>query len=440
MSIPEIRVKWEEFQEEYNSYFISNEEIWMDNLNKVNEYINSNKKRPSDSDKNKDIKVLGSWIHCQQTNNTQNKCIMLLIPEIKVKWEEFLEEYKEYFQSNEETWMNNLNKVKEYINTNKKRPSTIDKNKDIQILGSWIGTQQKNYKKNKYIMLTPEIRLKWEEFLEEYNNYFNSDDNKSVITESTDITNKCEEDNDIIEETDEEEEIIIMHPKKSMKLNLKIKSKEHSLISSEHSSANNIKPLLSILHQKYKTMTSSNLHNEFQTNREQWSEYHNIVEKNEESFAKEEIPRNVIITELDKIKTKRTIEVVDLGCGKAQIASHYKHDKRFHFHNYDHVSFDNKLVIEQDISTLPLDDDSIEIAILSLAMWGSNCKEYITEAHRVLETSGKLYIIEPTKRWTNVETEPIEPADKLKQLLEVNKFKIMREKIDKFAMFVCMKT
>ena len=33
-------------------------------------------------------------------------------------------------------------------------------------------------------------------------------------------------------------------------------------------------------------------------------------------------------------------------------------------------------------------------------MWGSNCKEYIQEAYRILESNGTLFIIEPTKRWS----------------------------------------
>ena len=65
-------------------------------------------------------------------------------------------------------------------------------------------------------------------------------------------------------------------------------------------------------------------------------------------------------------------------------------------------------------------------------MWGSNCKEYIKEAHRILETNGTLYIIEPTKRWTNEE-----PADRLRELLLG--FIIKKETIEKFTMFIAVK-
>jgi hypothetical protein len=345
--------------------------------------------------------------------------------EIRVLWEQFQLEYQEYFISNEENWKNTLQQVKDYINNNKKRPSNKDKNKDIKTLGNWVCAQLTNYKNNKQIMKQQEIRVQWEQFQLEYQEYFLfNEENESIVTKSTNLDYQ-----------EDDEEIII--PKKSTKLNIQQKKlPEHSKKkSSEHS----FKPLLSILHQKYKTMTSKNLHTEFQSNRQLWSEYHSLVEENEKTFEKEDIPRNVIIGELNKIKTKRTIEVVDLGCGKAQIALHYQYDNRFHFNNYDHISIDNNIVIEQDISSLPLEDNSVEIAILCLAMWGSNCEEYVAESNRVLETSGQLYIIEPTKRWTNMDIEPIEPADRLRRLLKDNKFTIIREKIDKFAIFVCMK-
>ena len=39
---------------------------------------------------------------------------------------------------------------------------------------------------------------------------------------------------------------------------------------------------------------------------------------------------------------------------------------------------------------MPLEDNSIDICIMSLALWGSNCEEYIQEALRVLDENGIL--------------------------------------------------
>jgi ubiquinone/menaquinone biosynthesis C-methylase UbiE len=129
-----------------------------------------------------------------------------------------------------------------------------------------------------------------------------------------------------------------------------------------------------------------------------------LSEKNEESFPQEEIPRNRIIQEISKLGTKRTKIVVDMGCGRAQISRHFSdlNDTRFRFINYDHVS-SNESVISCDISKVPLESDSVEIAILSLALWGSNCESYISDAHRILESNGLLYIILLEKIWSRLQ-------------------------------------
>lgn len=51
--------------------------------------------------------------------------------------------------------------------------------------------------------------------------------------------------------------------------------------------------------QCYKTLTSANLHLEFKDNGHLWTDYHRVSEQNEESFLVEEIPRNLVIAELE---------------------------------------------------------------------------------------------------------------------------------------------
>ena len=56
MKIEEIRNKWELFVEQYNEYFLDNETLWCNNLDKVKDYINKNKKRPNYTNKDPIIK------------------------------------------------------------------------------------------------------------------------------------------------------------------------------------------------------------------------------------------------------------------------------------------------------------------------------------------------------------------------------------------------
>jgi len=224
--------------------------------------------------------------------------------------------------------------------------------------------------------------------------------------------------------------------KKSMKL------KQPSITETPGQKRQHPRPEISVLHQRYKTMHSQTLHKEFKENPESHPHYLTINEKNDKSFLKGDIPRNRMIRELDKTKTKRRKIVVDMGCGRAQIAHHFRTDTRFKFISYDHIS-SNELVISCDISKTPLEDNTVEVCILSLAMWGSNCREYISESNRILESNGKLYIIEPTKRWSEQDENgnmiPGKEGDKMKALLEENGFQIVEKSVEKFCMYVCIK-
>ena len=91
---------------------------------------------------------------------------------IRKLYEEFIKKYKKYLISNKEIWKIKLNQVKKYIIENKKKPSRNDKNKDYKQLGSWLSTQQSNYKKGEYIMKDKTIKKLYEEFKEYIKEYY----------------------------------------------------------------------------------------------------------------------------------------------------------------------------------------------------------------------------------------------------------------------------
>jgi molybdopterin biosynthesis enzyme MoaB len=166
-----IRKQWEEFIEKYSDLFKTNIEIWNENLNKLENYIIENKKLPSTTDKDKNIKLLSKWISHQHDNYKNNECIMKN-EEIKKQWEEFIEKYIELFKSNEEKWIDNLKKLEEFINKYNKLPSKESKDKNIKILGDWLSNQKNKYKNKQHIMKDKEIRKQWEEFIEKYKELF----------------------------------------------------------------------------------------------------------------------------------------------------------------------------------------------------------------------------------------------------------------------------
>jgi len=398
---------------------VNKNEKWQDMLTKIDEYIATNDKLPSTVDKDLTIKRLGLWVSYQKENYSpfisESKYIMKT-PTIHLQWSDFVVKYKDAFMDSESQWLHMLAKVDEYIASNDKLPIQKDKNPTIKRLGSWISNQKQHYSphigESKYIMKTPTIHKQWTDFIAKYNTLLEYKIKKNCKKEPN---------------------------KKNMKLTAPSQNQKPETSNERQI---RVKSELSILHQHYKTLRSDNLRNEFNTNPELWHKYHEISEENEASFPEEEIPRNRIITELKKIRTKRTKNIVDMGCGKAQISQHFKDDSRFLFTNYDHIAFDESIVTTCDISKTPEEDDSVEIVILSLAMWGSNCRSYIAEAFRILETNGTLYIMEPTKRWSEMDGYNIKPetaASKLRSLLTDNGFIIVKENIGKFSMFVCIK-
>ena len=91
--------------------------------------------------------------------------------EIYNEWIKFLEQYQEYLLSNEEKWFCSLNKIKQYINENKKKPSRNDKNSDIVQMDKWIHNQQTKYKNKSDIMKNEKIYNEWTNFINEYQQY-----------------------------------------------------------------------------------------------------------------------------------------------------------------------------------------------------------------------------------------------------------------------------
>jgi len=157
-------------------YFLTSKNInninnWYNSLNKVKEYINNKKKRPSIHDKDKEIQKLGKWTRLQQANY-KKKNEAMKNDNIYYEWSQFLNEYQEYFliSKNINKWYENLKKVKKYIDNNNKKPAESDKDEEIQKLGKWISLQQLNY--NKKAMKDENIYSEWSQFTIEYHKYF----------------------------------------------------------------------------------------------------------------------------------------------------------------------------------------------------------------------------------------------------------------------------
>jgi superfamily II DNA or RNA helicase len=166
-----IRTVYMEFIKKYKEYFMSNRELWLANLKNIEEYIIKNNNLPSQYNKHNKIKILHSWLATQQSNYKNNEYIMKN-ENIRKVYMEFIKKHKEYFMSNNESWLDKLKSIEEYIVKNNKLPSSSDNIPEIKYLGKWIGTQKINYKNNKNIMKNENIKKIWKEFIVKHKDYF----------------------------------------------------------------------------------------------------------------------------------------------------------------------------------------------------------------------------------------------------------------------------
>ena len=163
----DIRNTWDNFIKNYKQYFLSNEELWNNNLIELKTFIDLNERRPNK--KKKTEKTLGSWL-CTQLGNRKAEKDIMHNEDIRGSWDSFIKNYKQYFLSNEELWINRLTELKTFIDLNELRPSEGKETEEV--LGIWLNCQLENRKKEKNNMFNKDIKNTWDSFIKDYNQYF----------------------------------------------------------------------------------------------------------------------------------------------------------------------------------------------------------------------------------------------------------------------------
>ena len=142
-----------------------------------------------------------------------------------------------------------------------------------------------------------------------------------------------------------------------------------------------------------KTWSISNSKTNFErikNNPKEWYTYHTLYSQARKEWPV--IPYKEIAKKINR--GDESLIVADLGCGEKLLSKEIKKKKilSFDLHPID------KTVTQADISNVPLIDKSVNIAVLSLALMGSNYLDYLDEAYRILKPLGMLYIAEPKKK------------------------------------------
>ncbi|KIW32925.1 uncharacterized protein PV07_04438 [Cladophialophora immunda] len=102
--------------------------------------------------------------------------------------------------------------------------------------------------------------------------------------------------------------------------------------------------------------------------------------------------------------------IADLGCGDAPLARGCQSAikaLKLKFHNFDlHTA--NTLVTKADISSLPLRDGEVDIAVFCLSLMGTNWINFVEEAWRILRGDGKgeCWVSEVKSRFGRAKRQP----------------------------------
>lgn len=168
-----IYAVWDLYMSENKQYFMTTTEKWKMNLSNLKKYIDENKKRPFESKSNKNIEIrkLGAWIGSQKICYEKRSGVMKS-QDICNLWTQFLIDYKCYIMSPVDKWLDTLEKVKQYINDNKKLPSDKNQDANIKYIGNWLCHTRRDYKNKINTLKNKVVYDKCTEFFREYVTYF----------------------------------------------------------------------------------------------------------------------------------------------------------------------------------------------------------------------------------------------------------------------------
>lgn len=167
MNDPVILKQWEDFMEEYKSYFVSIHSVWISHLEDLKQYIDTHNTLPTTRMTDPHTRQLGKWIN-MQFMNYRKKQRSIMDPVLLEQWHKFIEEYKERIMTDDEIWFYRLEEVVYYIKINNKTPSQDDDNEHNKCLAKWIIQQKQDYNTTG-IMQKPSIMEMWKLAAKKYN-------------------------------------------------------------------------------------------------------------------------------------------------------------------------------------------------------------------------------------------------------------------------------
>jgi hypothetical protein len=146
------------------------------------------------------------------------------------------------------------------------------------------------------------------------------------------------------------------------------------------------------------TSNSKTTHKKYLENREEFIEYHRKRNILMESWTEDPVTR---VAEIINQWSSEYSKILDMGCGYNKLKGLV--DPSRTVIGVDHVNItDDPTVIEADMSDLSefIKNNSMDVVVICLSLWGKNYKDYFSEAHRILRKGGRLLIVEPVLQFS----------------------------------------
>lgn len=406
--------------EKYSEALSDPVQDWKIHHQKMCEFIDTNGKAPRQSgSKDPEEKILGKWISTQKMNydsrSSEFSKYIMKTPEIWQRWAETLadEKYREVLVLDSvQDWKNNHKKMCLHIDKTGKKPYETCKDPEVKTLGQWISDQKKKYDPrgtefSKHGMKTPEIWQIWTDTIQKYSCLKKQEQEQETSSPTQQSPSPS------TPPTKPKPRLVIKksHLIPNPSASLECSAPETNPIS------NPSNPKRVITDSPYKltgrawsSQKSTTTHEKLRSNPAEWHAYHAARDISFQGYSDQsQIPRNRIIAHLAD-KRKHRLRILDLGCGRNNIAQHYADadkDHKFAIQGYDHVVEEGSTARVGNIADLAAqeEDESADICIYSQSLMGSDWREYLAEGHRILRYNGEFIISEHIKMLDDVRAE-----------------------------------
>ncbi len=342
---------------------------WEKTYQRYTEFYQKYGKDPSARSKCPEEKQLGQWIINKRQDykkgNLSPEHINILNNTIGWSW------------GYEEQWEHNRMKYVTFYQKEGVIPSHGSENPEEKRLAAWICTQRCNYKKGtlsteRIAALNASPGWKWT----------SSDDASSVASSIPDPDN------------------VIVHIPPSSRTRPSYAPPSTEPKPTSASPHQRQRSRLEEFHQRFKTMNAATYTSTVTP--ADFHEYHQIADSYDARDPTERQPLHKIATLLAKFN-KPTYTAIDLGCGKNRLRQNPSVN-RMSWTSVDVHAMDETVTIA-DMGSLPYEDETYDIAILSRSLWARNHLDVMQETFRILKSGGRAVICESFRRWLSKETQ-----------------------------------